>query len=315
MTWDEALEEATPIIASIAGRSGSGKTYSSLLMARGLAGPEGKIAVLDSENKRSRRYAKDPRIGGFRVKDLYPPYTSEAYIRLIREASDWADVLVIDSMSHEWAGIGGCIEQADEIEAKMRNPNSVAAWKKPKTAHKRLVNELLGAQCHVICCLRAEYKMKSVMMDGKQKWVESDDLVPEQEKRFIYEMTISATLDTETHLPKFTKIPEPIRGALASDQKISVDTGRILREWIAGGTPIDREVEQALAVLRQIAEQWGTGAVETHWKGQIDNSLRARLKPHLDDIKKIAAEADRLKEQADEFGSDPAGEEQGLDLG
>lgn len=298
--WDEAKREATPVVVSIAGRSGSGKTYSSLLLARGLAGPGGKVAVLDSENKRSRMYADDPAIGGFVVKDLYPPFTSDSYIRLIKEAGEWADVLVIDSMSHEWAGIGGCIEQADEIEGRMKNPNSVAAWKKPKMAHRRLVNELLGAQCHVVCCLRAERKMTQVVRDGKKEWAESDQLVPEQEKRFIYEMTVSATLDEATHLPVFTKLPKPLHGALESGKLIGVETGEIIRTWVNGGTPVDKEVEQALTALRQIAEQWGTEGVRKHWTSHVTKDLGAKLRPHMDGIREIAEEADRLKQQTDD---------------
>lgn len=315
MSFEEAKREATPVVISVAGRSGSGKTYSSLLLARGLAGPTGKVGVIDSENKRSRMYADDPAIGGFVVSDLYPPYTSDAYIRQIDEAEKTGvDVLVIDSMSHEWTGIGGAIEQADAINAKSRKPGPTA-WIKPKVNHRRLVNRLLAAQCHVICCLRAEHKMIAYMDNGEQKFAESEHLIPEQEKRFIYEMTLSATLDNVTHLPVFTKCPKPLLGALEDGKLIGRETGEIIRTWVDGGAPVDKEVERMLATLRDIASWKGRAGMEAHWKAHVTKALSPRLKPHLAAILAIADETDRTAAEA-EPEPDPIDEgDQGLDLG
>lgn len=308
MTFAPAVREATPVVISLAGRSGSGKTYSALLMARGLAGPDGKVCVIDSENKRAGMYADDPVAGGFFKSDLYPPFTAEAYIQKIKDAEAFgADVLVIDSMSHEWSGIGGCREQAEKIEAAMRNPNSIAAWNKPKAAHRRLVNTLLAAQCHVICCLRAEHKMVQAVDDkGKKEWVESDRLIPEQEKKFIYEMTLSATLDEATHLPEFTKIPKPLLGAFPANELIGIQTGEIVREWVNGGAAVDKEAEAAMAALRDVASQWGAEAMRQHWKQHIPKEIKQRLSARMGELEKIAAEADRINSQAEDEPQDSA---------
>lgn len=298
MTYQQAVRTATPVVISIAGRSGSGKSYSSLLLARGLAGPEGKVCVIDTENRRSRMYADDPEIGGFHVADLYAPFTSAAYIQKIDEAEKFgADVLVIDSMSHEWTGIGGAIEQADAIaaEAKKRGPT---AWIKPKVNHRRMMNRMLAARCHVICCLRAGYKLVSYTDDrGNQAFAESQDLMPEQEKNFIYEMTVSATLDDKTHLPVFTKCPKPLLGALQDGRLIGKDTGEIIRAWVNGGQAVDAEVEAALRMLRDIGGEYGRDAMTAEWK-RLPKDVQGKLKAHATELQQIAAEADALRAQS-----------------
>ena len=297
MTFQQAVRTATPVVISLAGRSGSGKSYSSLLMARGLAGPEGKVAVIDTENRRSRMYADDAEVGGFHVADLFAPFTAAAYIQKIDEAEKFgADVLVIDSMSHEWAGIGGAIDQAEEISSKSRAPGPMA-WKGPKLAHKRLVNRLLAAQCHVICCLRAEHKLVAYRDDqGKQAFAESPDLIPEQEKRFIYEMTVSATLDDKTHLPVFTKCPKPLLGALQDGRLIGKDTGEIIRAWVNGGAAVDPAVEAALQMLRDIGGEYGRDAMTAEWK-RLPKDVQGKLKAHATELQQIAEQADALRAQ------------------
>jgi hypothetical protein len=299
LSFQRAFRKATPIIASLAGRSGSGKTYSALLLARGLVGPEGTIGVIDSENQRSRMYCDDPLIGDFMVMDIYPPFRPQTYIDAVKEAeAAGIDALVIDSTSHEWSGIGGCIEWADEI-GNNRKPGPTD-WIKPKMAHRRWVNTLLGAQCHVICCLRADYKLVAYKDDnGKQQFAESENLIPETEKRFIYEMTLSATLDDQTHLPTFTKLPKPLLGALESGKLIGIETGEVIRQWVDGGKPVDKEVERALTTLRDVAGQWGSDAMRAEF-GRYPKDLRHRLTGHLDELKKIAAQADAANEGNEE---------------
>lgn len=292
ITFEEAKREAIRTVVSVSGRSGSGKTYSSLLLARGLAGPEGKVFVLDTEAKRSLMYADDPDIGGFRVGHMRPPFTPDSYIATIDAAEKaGADVIVVDSASHEWTGIGGCIEWAEKIQSESRKQGPTA-WIKPKCAHRRLVNRLLQAQCHLVLCLRADYKLVAFTDDkGKQAFAESNDLVPEQEKRFIYEMTISAIVDAD-HRARFVKLPKPLLGKLEDGQIIGVSTGEAIRAWVKGGEAIDRDMESQLAVCRDVASM-GRGALEMHWKS-LDHHWKGRLKPHMAEMGRIASEADRI---------------------
>ena len=64
---------------ALAGASGSGKTYSSLLIAYGMTGDWSKIAVIDSENCSADLYAH---LGGYQVLTL-ENYAPETYIEAI----------------------------------------------------------------------------------------------------------------------------------------------------------------------------------------------------------------------------------------
>jgi ABC-type microcin C transport system duplicated ATPase subunit YejF len=52
-----ARREQVSLLIALAGASGSGKTYSALRLARGMA-PSGKIAFIDTEARRGLHYAE-----------------------------------------------------------------------------------------------------------------------------------------------------------------------------------------------------------------------------------------------------------------
>jgi RecA/RadA recombinase len=105
-----AVREKIGLLFGIAGASGSGKTYSALTLARGIANGTGRIAVIDTEAGRALHYAPPPSAKADGVKtfdflhlDFQPPFTPERYIEAIRACEEaGATVIVIDSMSHEW---------------------------------------------------------------------------------------------------------------------------------------------------------------------------------------------------------------------
>src|SRR4051812_16751268 len=86
---------------AITGPSGSGKTYSALLIAKGLGG---KIAVLDTENDSASLYAGLPDMPDFDAQCIGPPFHSDKYIKVIKEAvAAGYNTLIIDSTSHQWS--------------------------------------------------------------------------------------------------------------------------------------------------------------------------------------------------------------------
>ena len=119
---------AVPLLISMSGTSGSGKTFSSLLLAAGLAGTTGKVGMVDAENGRGTLYADDPLIRaampqGYLYVPITPPYTPKRYTAAL-EALERAGctVAMVDSTSHEWEGEGGCCDMA-ENNKKGNMPN------------------------------------------------------------------------------------------------------------------------------------------------------------------------------------------------
>ena len=125
LEFKRAVRKSVPMLVSISGTSGSGKTYSALLLAAGIAGPSGKVGLIDTENGRGEMYADSPGIkaalpNGYLYLRFDPPFTPERYIEHLQAAeSAGIAVCIVDSGSHEWEGIGGVSEAAEKAEGKM----------------------------------------------------------------------------------------------------------------------------------------------------------------------------------------------------
>src|SRR5690242_7927040 len=105
MQLQQASRKNAKIKMALQGPSGSGKTYGALLIAFGLYNDWKKIAVIDTENHSSELYAH---LGSYQVLHLSSPFSPERYIQAIRTCEKVGmEVIIIDSISHEWEGIGG----------------------------------------------------------------------------------------------------------------------------------------------------------------------------------------------------------------
>src|SRR5699024_4174035 len=93
--------------------SGFGKTYSALLLAYGMTKDWTKVAVIDTENSSAVLYAH---LGDFNVLQLDAPFSPERYIEAIKMCEEAEmEVIVIDSITHEWQGKGGCLQIHEEL--------------------------------------------------------------------------------------------------------------------------------------------------------------------------------------------------------
>jgi hypothetical protein len=198
--------------------------------------PAGKIAFIDTEARRGLHYAEE---FDFLHSDMRPPFRPAAFIEGIHAAeAAGAEVVIIDSFSHEYDGQGGITEWADELEqAGTKSPGN---WKIPKRAHKTLMNALLQCRASIIFCLRADEKIRIARENGKTV-VEPLGWMPICEKRFMFEMTASFTLTPDRPgIPHFDlphKLQRQHRGMFTDTKPIGEDSGIALAEWARGGAP------------------------------------------------------------------------------
>lgn len=234
-TFVPAVREQVSLLIALAGASGSGKTFSALRLAKGMA-PSGKIAFIDTEARRGLHYAGQ---FDFMHADMRPPFKPARFIEAIRAAeASGAEVVIIDSFSHEYDGEGGIMDWADELAEKgVKSPGN---WKDPKLAHKKMMNGLLQCRASLIFCLRADEKIEIVRENGKTQ-VRPLGWVPICEKRFMYEMTASFTLTPDMPgRPRFDlphKVQSQHRDMFSEREPISEQSGRALAEWARGGKP------------------------------------------------------------------------------
>ncbi len=281
-------------IIGIAGTSGSGKTYTALLIARGMVSKASEIGFLDTENKRGSLYA-DILDGQFMIGDLYPPFSPKRYSDAIREFQEsGAKVLVIDSVSHEWEGEGGCDDIANSKIGKMQN------WIGAKREHKGFMNTLLQCNMHIICCIRA--REKTDFKDPKNPV--SLGIQPVCEKNFMFEMTASLLMENEGKKQTFLKMPEFLRNSFGNGTSyLGIDTGKKILQWINEGEKEDPEVTRVKSEMLMACE-FGIAGVIAIW-----NNLSAPMKKKLEGHKNICKASAQEYENQQKLAELTPGEE------
>ena len=277
----EAKRAGSRVIVGIAGPSGSGKTYTALKLAEGMVDDTRKIGFLDTENKRGSLYA-DILNGPFLIGDLYPPFSPQRYSDAIKEfQAAGVEVLVVDSVTHEWEGEGGCDDIAHAGNGKMVN------WKLGKKEHKKFMNTLLQCDMHIISCVRAREKTS---FTNPSKPV-SLGIQPICEKNFMFEMTVSMMMWNEGTVQEFIKMPEALRAAFGTGQGyIGGDTGRALINWVNSGDQTDIDLEQYKSQM-QMAASGGVDGLQDSWK-QMPKDIIKRMKQFYPQFENSAKEYD-----------------------
>jgi hypothetical protein len=318
-----AIRENTPMVMAIAGASGSGKTFTALELAMGLAG-DGKVLVVDTEGRRALHYAdlRDQHTGEtmFRFDhcELRPPFTPERFLAVMKQAEAAGyRVIVIDSFSDEHEGEGGLIDMA----AGGGSTNAAANWARPKAAHKLIVRWLRQTRCHVLFCLRAEERVRLEKDDRGKTIVIPIGWWPITEKRFMYDMTASFLLSPDTPgIPEPIKLQEQHRRFFPKGAVVTRESGRQLAAWATGGAPATPP-SRILADDARDAALKGKAALSSLWarlnrvqRGEIGHLIGTRDEPG--ELTLLAKRVDEQPEPPDEipFYPSPGGhaEDKGL---
>jgi hypothetical protein len=243
MAFHKAERKKAKLWLALCGPSGSGKTYSALLIARGLA-PEGRIAMIDTERGSGELYSE---LLEYDVAPLAPPFTPDRYIELIREAeASGYGVLVIDSLSHAWAGEGGILDMHDKATAASRTGNSFTAWREVTPQHNALVDAIIGVGLHVIATLRTKTAYDLVDDNGKKKPIKVG-LAPVQREGLEYEFTVVLDLSVDGHVATAAK--DRTRLFDGRHWVPAPETGEALREWLEEGLDPEEASRALLANL------------------------------------------------------------------
>jgi len=246
MELRQAQRKQAKIKMALQGASGTGKTYSALLLASGIT-EYNKIAVIDTENHSADLYAH---LGDYNVLQLSKPFTPERYIKAIEICEQAGmEVIIIDSITHEWDGSGGILD----LHGNMAG-NSFANWSKITPRHNAFVQKILESGCHIISTIRT--KTDYTLTDKNGKMVpEKVGLKGIQRDGIDFEFTIVFDLDI-----KHNAVASKDRTGLFMDKPESVITpeyGKRILQWCDAGVGIDeviRQIKTATSVekLREI---------------------------------------------------------------
>ena len=222
MNLQKAQKQRVKLRIGISSPSGFGKTYSALLMAYGMTENWSKIAVIDTENGSANLYAE---LGEYNTLNLEAPYSPERYIEALKTCENASmEVIIIDSITHEWNGKGGCLQIHEQLGGRFQD------WAKVTPRHQSFIDAILQSKCHVITTVRSkvDYSM-DLGSNGKTKVVKHG-LKQITREGFEYELTLSFELINDKHLAKVGKD----RTGLFVDKPeflINKATGRKLINW------------------------------------------------------------------------------------
>lgn len=228
----QARRSATKLRLLLEGPSGSGKTYGGLTVAKGLGCK--RVIVIDTEQGSSDLYDT---ILPFDVIDLSPPFTPEKYVEAIEAAEEaGADCIIIDSISHEWNGKGGCLELVDEIARAKFKGNTWSAYSEITPRHRAFIDRMLRSSAHIIATTRSKTETAQVNENGRTKVVKLG-MKAETRDGVEYEFTTCLSLVHDGH---FAVAAKDRTGLFSGDPKpITVETGKRIAEWLSGGKAVE----------------------------------------------------------------------------
>lgn len=241
MELRKATRQKAKIRLGLSAVSGGGKTYSALLIGYGLCGNWGKIALIDTENGSGDLYAH---LGDFNVLRLEAPYSPERYIEAIKACEDaGCEVIIIDSITHEWDGKGGILEISNSMTG-----NSYTNWAKLTPRHQSFLDSILQSKCHVITTVRRKQDYEMTTNSAGKLVPQKVGLKEVTREGFEYELTVNLELDV-----KHNATCSKDRTGLFSgkpDFIPSIETGKMILEWCESGVDPSEEINERIRQLQ-----------------------------------------------------------------
>jgi hypothetical protein len=206
----------------IEGPSGSGKSYGALLLAQGFGG---KVAAIDTEHGSLSMYSD---LLDFDVMELGAPFSPQYYCAAIKAAEEAGyDTLIIDSITHEWNGEGGCLDILEKTPAP--GGNQWGRWATVTPLHQRFIETMLQSSMHIIATVRSKTEY---IIDDKNK-PKKAGTAPQQRDGMDYEFTMVFSVQADNHVASVSKD----RTAQFPDflELLTVNTGKKIAGWLNSG--------------------------------------------------------------------------------
>lgn len=229
----KATRKKAKLRLGIAAPSGAGKTYGALQIAFGMGG---KVGLIDTENGSGDLYAN---LGDYDIIQIQAPYTVEKYraaITAFEKAGH--SVIILDSLSHAWAGDGGLLDKQGKI-ADSGKGNSYTAWRQVTPDHNALVEAMLQSPCHIIATMRSKTEYVLEEDEKGKKTPKKVGMAPVQREGMEYEFTVMLDIDVK-HNATASKDRTGMFDGLFF--KLSGETGEKLIKWLDDG--IDETLER-----------------------------------------------------------------------
>jgi hypothetical protein len=278
----DASREDILVRAGFSGPAGSGKTWSALLVGTIFAEllGLGPVWLIDSENRSSLKYAFSKSTGrGFFFKAVFLPsndYSPATYVDALDYCeAQGARIIIIDSLSHAWAGTNGVLEQVDKITKHSKSKNSFTeGWREMTPKQNQLVQRILRSQAHILLTLRAKVEWKVGDTDQGKKAPQRVGLAPIQREGLDYEPDLMFDLSVPENCASVSKTRCDRIGPGEVFDKPGWELALRLAEWVCDESfprTLDAAVKEAIA-----------RSVSAAGKGEIGRAEYAAVRDQLE---------------------------------
>jgi hypothetical protein len=236
IVFTEATREQLKLRLALTGVTGGGKTYTALALMTYLLGGElrdpkmaRRIAVLDTERGSASRYAKGRPFHFFHNRPT--SFEPEMFVAAIRAAERAGfEGLIIDSLSHEWIGTGGALEQVDRAA---KNGNTFVAWGSVTPRHNAVIDAIMGSSMHIIATMRAKMAHEQTTDKNGKKVVNKLGLAAMQRDGIEYEFDIIGDMAIDNELTITKSRCEDLTGKFF--KLPGRELADIMSAWLADG--------------------------------------------------------------------------------
>ena len=298
-THSLAKRGPTQMLFGLIGPSSGGKTFSALRLASGMQRIlKGETFLIDTEANRALHYADRFR---FQHVPFEAPFGSLDYLAAIDYCVEQgANIVIVDSMSHEHEGPGGYLDYHDEEVERLKvswktdsaEKVNFPAYRKPSEARQRLINSMVQRPVHFLLCFRAKERNEMDTRGNKTQIVKLG-FMPIGGPAFQYELVGSALL-----LPGADGVPTWQPENKGEREMVKLPIG--LRDVFSGekGEPLSEEHGEQLAI-------WSQGGPAALLETQYDACTNAADFDKLEDERRelwpklAGGDRQRLKTAAD----------------
>ncbi|MFN8993634.1 MAG: AAA family ATPase [Pseudomonadota bacterium] len=258
----KASRKRAKLRLGISAPSGAGKTMGALLLAFGITGDWDKIGMIDTEEGSGELYVGVQKhgieIGEFQYIRISKDFSPVHYVDAVKafEASG-VEVIIIDSLTHAWAGTEGLLDKQGKVAAK--SGNSYTAWRDVTPQHNALVNSMLQSKCHIIATMRSKVEYALQDGDNGKKKVVKMGMAPIQREGMEYEFTAFFEVDSNSIASPSkdrTDLFSTLNAAGQLDKRSFVITPKVGEEllgWLnKGGEPEPTTLEKIQTLLAKV---------------------------------------------------------------
>ena len=243
-SFESAIREDVYVKIFLTGVSGSGKSFSALRLATGMAdeierikGKRPPIVVFNTESSRGLYYANEFEYSVFPKKNQnlkQEDFTTQLYIDWINYTAEVVNkndgiepILIIDSATPAW----------DSMKAQQQKMGGTFKdWGRVLPIWNEFKRAIVNSKAHIICCARGKASWEVDTDDKGKKTIRKLGVGSDMRDGFDYEFTCCFMIDSQTHEAEADKDNSHLFEGRTVNKPLTEEDGENLIKWANSGS-------------------------------------------------------------------------------